>query len=192
MKKYFGIGLLAVLMATVWAAPAAAQMVSNAPEAAGGLGADEGAAGTVLKGLNATSNHFAVRYQCTDPTGTSTSISVAIADVGIEGDLWGATVSKGTKAALFRTTANQAAGPGGAAPFAPGVFSPTVAINTAVKKVDVAAGLRSSIPDCSLPWPFCVPGPYTGLPAGATLRIITNGGGPVCTRKQVIGGTAGL
>lgn len=192
MKNYFGIGLLAMLMATVWAAPAVAQTVSNAPEEAGGLGADEGAAGTIFKGLNASTNHFAVRYQCTDPTGTSTSISVAIADVGIEGDIWGATVSKGTKAALFRTTANQNAGPGGAPAYAPGIYSASAVINTAVKKVDVAAGLRSSIPDCSAPWPFCLPGPYTGLPAGATLRIITNGGGPVCTRKQVIGGTAGL
>ena len=190
MKKYLVVSLLSMGLAAVWAAPAAAQAASNAPEA--GLGADEGAAGTIFKALTASTNHFAVRYQCTDPTLTSTTISVAIADGGIEGDIWGATVSKGTKANLFRTTANQNPTPGGAAPFAPGVFSATVGITTAVKKVDVSAGLRSSIRDCSLPFPLCLPGPYTGLPAGATLRIVTNGGGPVCTRKQIIGGSASL
>lgn len=189
MRNELRVALLATLMAIAAVLPAAAQENANAP-AEVGLGADEGAAGTIFKNLSASSNHFAVRYQCTDPTGTSSSISVAIADVGIAGDLWGATVSKGTKAALFRATANQNPTPGGAAAFAPGVYSANVGFVTAVKRVDVAATIRSSIPDCSLPWPFCNPGPYTGLPAGASLRIFTNGGGPVCARKQVTGGTA--
>ena len=189
MRTYRLVGLLIALVA-LWTTPAAAQAVSNAPEETVAA-ADESAAGTIFKSLLASSNHFAVRYQCTDPTGTSTTISVAIADGGIAGDIWGVTVSKGTKAALFRTIANQNSGPGGAAVYPPGTFSGNATIVTAVKKVDVVATLRSSIPDCSLPWPFCDPGPYTGLPAAASLRIVTNGGTPVCTRKQVIGGTAG-
>ena len=187
MRKHILVGLLAAV-AVGWTAPAAAQGNSRGPE--GGLGADEGGAGTVFKTLDASSNHFAVRYQCVDPTLTSTSISVAVTDCCIAGDIWGAIVYKGTKAALFRATANQNSGPGGATPFSPGTYSANATILTRVKRVDVLATLRSSIDDCSLPFPFCSPGPYTGLPAGGTLRIITNAGGPVCTRKQVFGGTA--
>ena len=107
MRKHLLVGLLATLVAIASTAPAAAQGNSGGPDASVGLGADEGALGTVVKTLNATSNHFAVRYQCSDPTGTSTSISVAVADGFIAGDIWGATVHKGVKATLFRSTANQ-------------------------------------------------------------------------------------
>jgi hypothetical protein len=191
MRKGLLVGVLAMLCVAGSTVPAAAQTNTHGPDDAVGLGADS-ADGTIFKSLNATSNHFAVRYQCTDPTATSTTISVAITDCCVEGDLWGAVVYKGTKAALFRSTGNQNSTPGGAAPYAPGSYSANATISTKVKKVDVIGTLRSSIADCSLPFPFCQPGPYTGLPAGGTLRIITNGGGPVCERKQVLGGTAGL
>jgi hypothetical protein len=153
MRKNLIKGLFAVVFALALAAPAAAQDNSS------GLGSYEGAAGTIFKSLTANNNFFAVRYQCTDPTGLSTFIQVAIADCCIAGDIWRATAFKGTKATKFANTAN------------------TSQFN-AVKKIDVLATMGNQTPG--------------GLPAGGTLRVFTNGGGPVCSRKQVVNGSASL
>ena len=170
MRKNLIKGLFAVVFALALAAPAAAQ------DNASGLGSYEGAAGTIFKGLTATNNFFAVRYQCTDPTGLSSFIQVAIADCCIFGDIWRATAFKGTKASKFANTANTSQFVAGAAAFAPDVFSPNATVINAVKKIDVLATMGNQTPG--------------GLPAGGTLRIFTNGGGPVCARKQVVNGSA--
>jgi hypothetical protein len=160
MRKNLIKGLFAVVFALALAAPAAAQDNSS------GLGSYEGAAGTIFKGLTASNNFFAVRYQCTDPTGLSTFIQVAIADCCIAGDIWRATAFKGTKATKFANTANTSQFVAGAPAFGP----------DAVKKVDVLATMGNQTPG--------------GLPAGGTLRVFVNGGNPVCSRKQLVNGSA--
>ena len=169
MKKYFMTGLAAIFAVTL-AAPAFAQ------DNVSGLGAYEGAEGTVFKSLTANNNFFAVKYQCKDATGLSTIISAAIADCCIAGDIWRATIYKGNKAALFQNTANTSQFVAGAAAFAPDVYSPNATINTSVKAVYVLATMGNQTPG--------------GLPAGGTLRIATNGGGPTCDRNQGVTGSA--
>lgn len=165
MRKHLLVCGLAGLLTAGLSAPAGAQNTVS------GLGADQGAEGTIFQGMTATTNYFATHAQCTDPTGTSTSISGAVADCCIAGDIWRVTVAK--KKALAHT-ANVGAASGSAA-FAPDVYSANATIVTAVKKVDVYTTGGNAAPG--------------GLPAGLTTRYITNGGGPVCSTKATVGGT---
>ena len=96
MRKNLLKGVFAVVFALALAAPAAAQ------DNVAGLGGGESAAGVSTKFLTAANNYFATRYQCTDPTGTSGTIFAQIADCCIAGDIWRATIYKGTKAAFFQ------------------------------------------------------------------------------------------
>lgn len=169
MKKTLLTGLAAIFAVTL-AAPAFAQ------DNVSGLGAYEGAEGTVFKSLTANNNYFAVKYVCKDPFGTSSSISAAIADCCIAGDIWRATIFKGNKGGLFQNTANTSQFVAGSAAFAPDVYSPNATLNTAVKGIQVLATMGNQTPG--------------GLPAGGTLRISTNGGGPTCDRKQLVNGSA--
>jgi hypothetical protein len=168
MRKHLLVGLLAALIAVGLSTPAAAQ-----EDNVSGLGSDEGAAGTIFKGQTATTNFHAVHYVCNDPTLTSTIVSAAVADCCIAGDIWRVTIYKGTKAALFKHTANVGTAAGAAA-FAPDVYSLDASLGTSVKKIHVIATTGNNSPG--------------GLPAGWTVRVSTNGGGPVCDRKQVVGG----
>jgi hypothetical protein len=162
MRKQLLVGLFAL----VFAAPAAAQ------DNVSGLGADEGGAGTIFIGQTSDTNYKSSRYQCSDPFLTSTFIAAAVADCCIAGDIYRATIYKGTKKTLFAHTANVAQFVPGAAAFAPDVYSPNATISTKVKKVDLVTTAGNSHPG--------------GLPAGWTVRVITNGGGPVCALKQNI------
>jgi hypothetical protein len=136
----------------------------------------EGALASVVKILQAGNNYFSARYQCSDPTGTSTSISAAVADSGSAGDAWRVTIYKGNKFRLIKSTANVSQFVAGATPFAPGVFSPDATLVVPVKKVQVVVALANTAPG--------------GFPAGGTLRITTNGGGPECDRVQETDGIA--
>ena len=161
---------LTAIMAAVGAAPVLAQ------DNAIGMGAYEGAQGVTLKSLVATNQYFAVKYLCKDPTLTSSTISVAVADCCIAGDIWRATVFKGTHASLFRSTANVAQFVAGAAAFPPDVYSPDATLVTSAKGIQIVAAIG-----------------YLGagtLTAGGTLRVTTNGGTAVCDRKQVVNGMA--
>jgi hypothetical protein len=140
------------------------------------VGATEEAQGTVFKILEAGNNYFAARYECSDPGGASTSISVAIADGGSAGDIWRATVFKGSKSDLFNTTSNVSQFVAGGAALAPGVYSPNATITTKVKKVNVVVSLGNGAPG--------------GFPARATLRVTSDGGGLTCVRKQEENGIA--
>lgn len=172
MKNFLRIGLMA-LAVTALSTPAFAQ---NA-----GGDVPEGAAGTIFKGLTANNNYFAVRYQCKDSTGSASSISAAIADCCISGDIWRATIYKGVKSGLFQNTANTAQFTAGAPAFAPDTYSPNATISPGfglVKGVFVLATMGNQTPG--------------GLPAGGTLRVQTAPlSGPACARKQVVNGTAG-
>jgi len=171
MSKKLLVGVLAAVFAVALAAPAAAQ-----DDNVSGLGSYEGAQATIFKSLTAGNNYFAVSYQCTDSTLTSTIAQAAIADCCIFGDIWRATIFKGTKAALFQNTANTSQFVAGSPAFNPDVFSPNATIVTSVKKVSVIATMGNQTPG--------------GLPAGGTLRVTTNGFGGVCTRKQLVNGSA--
>lgn len=168
--RTLSLGAIAAVIALSLAAPAAAQ------DNVSGLTSQEGAQGTIFKSLTANNNFFAARYQCTDATKTSNSISVAVADCCIAGDIWRATIYKGVKQKFFQNTANTTQAVAGAPAFAPDVYSPNATVLTKVKKIDVLVTMGNQTPG--------------GLPAGGTLRIITNAGGPTCALKQVINGAA--
>jgi hypothetical protein len=172
MRKHLLTGV-AAMFAVALSAPAFAQNV-------GGQGGGEGADGTIFKGLTANNNYFAVRYVCTDKTKTASSISAAIADCCIAGDIWRASIFKGNKQSLFQNTANTAQFTAGAPAFAPDTFSPNATISPgfgAVTSVTVLATMGNQTPG--------------GLPAGGTLRVITAPtSGPTCVRKQVVNGSA--
>jgi hypothetical protein len=158
---------LAAIVALALAPPVAAQ------DNISGLAVDEGAAGTINIAMTSSTNRKSSRFQCTDPFLTSTTISVSVADCCIAGDIYRATVYKGTKGTKFNHTANLVSfAAAGSAPLGPDVFSALLGIVTPVKKVDVLATAGNSHPG--------------GLPAGWTLRVVTNGGGPVCNLKQNI------
>jgi hypothetical protein len=141
-----------------------------------GLAPEEGDQGTIFKILEAGDNYFAARYQCSDPTFTSTLISVAVTDGATAGDIWRATLFKGTKKSSFQSTANVAQFVAGAPAFAPGAYSPNATIAATVRRIDVVVGLGNGTPG--------------GFPARGTLRIKTDAGGPVCARKQQVHGIA--
>jgi len=166
MRKHLLVCGLAGLMMAGLSAPAAAS-----GDNLSGLGASEGAEGTIFQTMSAATNYFATHRQCTDPTGTSTTISAAVADCCVAGDIWRVTVAK--KKALAHA-ANVGAASGSAA-FAPDVYSANATIVTAVKKVDVYTTSGNNTPG--------------GLGAGLTTRYTTNGGGPVCATKATVGGT---
>ena len=157
---------LAALFAVALAAPVFAQ------DNVSGLGSDQTAAGSVGISLTSSTNYKSSRFRCTDPTLTSTLISVQVTDCCIAGDIYHASVFKGVKQAKFGHTANVAQFTAGAAAFAPGVPSPAATIATSVTNVDVLATAGNSHPG--------------GLPAGWTLTVTTNGGGPSCVLKQNI------
>jgi hypothetical protein len=163
---------LAALFAVALAAPTFAQDNVSA------LGSDESAAGVIAIGQTSDTNYKSSRYRCTDPTATSSLISVQVTDCCIAGDIYRATVFKGTTQKKFNHTANVARfaiNPGGLPPnpaFAPGVPSPAATIATSVSNVDVVSTAGNNHPG--------------GLPAGWTLTVSTNGGGPVCVLKQNI------
>jgi hypothetical protein len=165
MRKHLLVGLLAVVFAVALAAPAAAQ-----DDNVSGLGSFEGAAGTIFLSRTSETNYNAGRYRCTDPTRTSSIISVAVADCCIAGDIFRASIFKGLRASRFDHTANVAQFTPGAPAFPPDVYSPNATIATSVVNVDVVATAGNSHPG--------------GLPAGWTVRVITNGGGPVCALRQ--------
>jgi hypothetical protein len=160
---------LVALFGLSLAAPAVAQEDNTS-----WIGASEGGLGTVAKILEAGNNYFAARYECSDPT--ATSISVAVADGGTAGDIWRATVFKGTKTTLLKSTANVAQFVAGTPALAPGVYSPNATISTKVKKVNIVVSLGNSAPG--------------GFPARGSLRVTTDGSGLVCARKQEEGGIA--
>jgi len=110
------------------------------------------------------------------PVSPSTTISAAIADCCIVGDLWRATIWKGNSTKTFRTVANAPAFVAGAPPFAPDVYSPEGLVAGRVSGVYVLVTLGNTAP--------------AGFPAGGTLRITTNGGNATCVRKQLVGGFA--
>jgi hypothetical protein len=166
-KLSFG---LAAIFALALATPALAQ------DNVSGLGSYEGADGTIFKSLTANNNYFATKYLCKDPFLTSSSIGAAVADCCISGDIWRATIFKGNKASAFQSTANTAQFTAGAAAFSPDVYSPNATLFGAVKGIQILATMGNQTPG--------------GLPAGATLRVTTNGGGPVCDRKQLVNGSA--
>jgi hypothetical protein len=172
MKKYLRIGLMA-LSAVAFTTSAFAQN-SGAPVPG------EGADGTIFKGLTASNNYFATKYVCKDGTGSASSISAAIADCCISGDIWRATIYRGNNASQFQNTANTSQFTAGAAAFAPDVYSPNATITPGfgnVKAVIVVATMGNQTPG--------------GLPAGGTLRVQTSPiSGPTCARKQVVNGTA--
>jgi hypothetical protein len=168
MRKYLSIGLGA-LLAVAFAAPTFAQ------DNVSGAGSSEGAAGTIFMAGGANNNYYSKRVQCTDPTGTSTQLSAAIADCCVAGDIWQLNVSKGTKASFYRHVANVAQFTPGAASFAPDVYSPFATILTAVKKVDVISTSGNSAPG--------------GLPAGLTVQVFTNGGNAACAIKGLVNGS---
>jgi hypothetical protein len=169
MRNYLRVGLGALLAVSL-AAPVFAQ------DNVSGLGSYEGADGTIFKSLTANNNYFATKYLCKDPFLTSSSIGAAIADCCVSGDIWRATIFKGNKGSAFASTANTAQFTAGAPAFAPDVYSPNATIFGAVKGVSILATMGNQTPG--------------GLPAGATLRVTTNGGGPVCDRKQLVNGSA--
>jgi hypothetical protein len=172
MRKHLLTGCAAIF-AVALAAPAFAQNV-------GSQGGGEGADGTIFKGLTANNNFFAAKYQCTDKTGTASSISAAVADCCISGDIWRATIWKSNKATLFQNTANTSQFTAGAAAFAPDTYSPNATITPGfglVKGVYVLTTMGNQTPG--------------GLPAGGTLRVQTSPiSGPTCARKQQVNGTA--
>jgi len=172
MKKYLRIGLMALFAVTLSTAAYAQNVGAGAPA--------EGADGTIFKGLTANNNYFAVKYQCKDATGTASSISTAIADCCISGDIWRATIYKGNSAGQFQNTANTAQFTAGAAAFAPDTYSPNATITpgfSKVKAVYIVATMGNQTPG--------------GLPAGGTLRVQTSPvSGPTCARKQVVNGSA--
>ena len=169
MRKYFLTGLTAVF-ALALAVPALAQ------DNVSGLGAQEATDVAIFKSLTASNNYFAVKYQCKDATLTSSTISAAIADCCIAGDIWRATIWKGNSNSTFENTANTAQFTAGAPAFSPDVFSPEALIGGKVAGVYVLATMGNQTPG--------------GLPAGGTLRITTNGAAPACVRKQVKNGSA--
>lgn len=161
---------LTVIIAAVAAAPVLAQ------DNVRGLDTHEGAEAVTLKSLVATNQYFSAKYLCKDPLLTSTTISVAIADCCIAGDIWRVTVFKGNHASLFKSTANVAQFVAGGAAFPPDVYSPDATLVTSVKGIQIVATIG-----------------YLGagtLTAGGTLRVTTNGGTAVCDRKQVVNGIA--
>jgi hypothetical protein len=168
MRKYLSIGLGA-LIAVAFAAPTFAQ------DNVSGLGSSEGAAGTIFIAGTANNNYYSKRQQCTDPSGTSSQISAAIADCCIAGDIWQLNLSKGTKSSLYRHVANVSQTGIGAASFAPDVYSPFATLLTSVKKVDLISTSGNSAPG--------------GLPAGLTVQVFTNGGNANCATKQVVNGS---
>ena len=165
MRKYLLVGMAAAFALTL-ATPAMAQ------DNVSGLGVDEGGAGTIFIGQTSATNRKSTRYRCSDPTFTSTLISVAVTDCCIAGDIYRATVYKGTKQSKFNHTLNANPTVPGAAAFAPGIYSADATIGTKVSKVDVLTTAGNTHPG--------------GLPAGWTVRVITNGGGPVCPVSQNI------
>jgi hypothetical protein len=167
MSKNLLKGAFAALLTLAMAGPAFAQ---NTVADGGGLGADESGAGTLTITRTASTTFNAGRYQCSDPTLTSSTISLAVADCCISGDNWRGTMYKGTKQKLFAHTTNLAGFGPGAAVLAPNVFGPTVTIGTAVKKVDVLVTGGNNAPG--------------GLPADYFVRVATNGGGPSCVLRQ--------
>jgi hypothetical protein len=166
MRNHLLVFGLAAVFAACLAAPAAAQ-----DDNVSGIGASEGADGTIFQTMSATTNYFATHRQCTDPTLTSTTISGAVADCCIAGDIWRVTVAK--KKALAH--AGNVGAAAGSAAFAPDVYSANATIVTSVKKVDVYTTSGNNTPG--------------GIPAGLTTRYITNGGGPVCSTRATVGGT---
>jgi len=170
MRKYFLTSLTAVF-ALALAGPALAQ------DNVSGLGAQESTDGLVFKSLQANNNYFATKYQCKDATLTSSTISAAIADCCIPGDIWRATIWKGNSNNTFENTANTSQFVAGAPAFAPDTFSPDALIGGKISGVYVLATMGNQTPG--------------GLPAGGTLRISTNGATPACVRKQVKNGVAG-
>jgi hypothetical protein len=172
MRKHLLTGCAAIF-AVALAAPAFAQNV-------GGQGGGEGADGTIFKSLTANNNYFAVKYLCKDATGTASSISAAIADCCISGDIWRATIYRGNAAAQFQNTANTSQFTAGAPAFAPDTYSPNATISPGfgnVKAIIVVATMGNQTPG--------------GLPAGGTLRVQTAPTtGPTCARKQVVNGSA--
>jgi hypothetical protein len=167
MRKNLLVSGFAALVALAMAAPVAAQNTTGS-----GDGSEEVGDGVVTLTLSASTNRKASRYQCTDPTGISTLISVEVADCCIAGDNWRATIAKGTKQKTFGHTTNLAGTGPGAAVLAPNVFSTAATIATKVKKVDILATAGNNVPG--------------GLPADFFVRISTNGGGPACALKQNI------
>ena len=138
-----------------------------------GLSVGEGGAGTIFLAQSSSTNRKSSRYQCSDPTATSTLISVAVADCCVAGDIYRATIYKGVKQSKFNHTLNAAGGVNPGAPaFAPDVFSPDATIGTKVSKVDIVTTAGNTHPG--------------GLGAGWTVRVSTNAGGPVCSLKQNI------
>jgi hypothetical protein len=139
-----------------------------------------GADGTIFKSLTADNNYFATKYVCKDTTGTASSMSTAIADCCIAGDIWRATIFKGNNKALFANTANTSQFVAGAAAFAPDTYSPNATITPGFGKVSaiqIVATMGNQTPG--------------GLPAGGTLRVSTAPlAGPTCARKQVVNGSA--
>lgn len=171
MRKHLLVGIAALLTLAL-TAPAFAQ---NAGDAQGGLGADEGAANSVLKNLQSNTQYFVARYQCKD--GTASAIGVQVRDLFIAGDIWRGTIHSKT---LINTTGNVAAAPGSPA-FVPGVYSPSATIVPGlglVKGIYVIVGSGNAAPG--------------GLPAGWDTLITSNGAALSCKRKQVVGGTADL
>ena len=167
MSKNLLKGAFAALLTLAMAGPAFAQ---NTVAEGGGLGADESGAGTITITRTASTTFNAGRYQCTDPTGTSNTITLSIADCCIAGDNWRGTMYKGTRAARFVHTTNLAGTGAGAAVLAPNVFSAPVGFGVAVKKVEVVVTGGNNAPG--------------GLPADYFVRIVTNGGGPSCVLRQ--------
>lgn len=165
MRKHLTIGLGAIL-AVALAVPTFAQ------DNVTGLGSDESAAGTISIPLTSITNYKASRYRCSDPTATSTTIAARVTDCCTAGDIFRVTVFKGLNPKRFAHVANVQQNLPGAPAFPPGVASPAATIATAVNNVDVLATAGNSHPG--------------GLPAGWTLTVTTNGGGPACTRRQNI------
>jgi hypothetical protein len=172
MTKYLRIGLMA-LSAVAFTTSAYAQNVgSGAPP--------EGADGTIFKSLTANNNYFATKYLCKDGTGTASSISTAIADCCVAGDIWRATIYRGNAASQLANTANTAQFVAGGAAFAPDTYSPNATITpgfSKVKAVYIVATMGNQTPG--------------GLPAGGTLRVTTSPiSGPTCARKQTVNGSS--
>ena len=166
MRNHLCVFGLAALFAACLAAPAAAQ-----DDNVSGIGASEGAEGTIFQTMTATTNYFAAHRRCTDPTLTSTLIAAAVADCCVPGDIWRVTVAK--KKALAH--AGNVGAAAGAAAFPPDVYSANATIVTVVKNVDVYTTSGNNTPG--------------GIAAGLTTRYITNGGGPVCSARGTVGGT---
>jgi hypothetical protein len=161
----------AVIVVALLASPVRAQ-----DNVGGGPDAREGAEATTLKSLVAVNHYFAAKYLCKDPSGTSSSVSAAVADCCIAGDIWRASIFKGNKASLLQSTANLAQFVAGATVFPPDVYSPDATLFTPVKGIQIVATIG-----------------YLGagtMTAGGTLRVTTNGGSAVCDRKQVVNGSA--